>query len=66
MIRLIGQKVRCRMIEYKVEIKETLSRIVPIVAESEDNALGMVETWYRDQGIVLDASDFQDVEFEVI
>ena len=51
---------------YKIEIKETLSRIIPIVADSELDAVGMVETWYADQGIVLDASDFQDVEFEVV
>ena len=54
------------MDEYKVEIKETLSRIIPVVADNELDAVGIVETWYTDQGIVLDASDFQDVEFEVV
>ena len=54
------------MDEYKVEIKEMLSRIVPVVADSELDAVGIVETWYADQGIVLDAEDFQNVEFEVV
>ena len=54
------------MDEYKVEIKETLSRIIPVVADSELDAIGIVETWYADQGIILDAEDFQDVEFEVM
>lgn len=54
------------MKEYKVEIKETLSRIVPIVAHSERDALDMVETWYADQDIILGALDFWDVKFGVV
>lgn len=50
------------MNEYKVEIKETLSRIVTVEAEDEADACDRVSN----QGIVLDASDFIDVEFEVI
>ena len=54
------------MDEYKVEIKETLSRTILVVANSELDAVDIVETQYADQDIVLDASDFQDVEFEVV
>ena len=53
------------MDEYKVEIKETLSRIVTVVADNADEAISLVDQMYGGQGIVLDASDFQDVEFEV-
>lgn len=54
------------MREYQVEIKETLSRTVTIVADNADDARDKVNDQYCDQGIVLDAEDFQDVEFEVI
>jgi len=54
------------MDEYKIEIKETLSRIVTILADSADDALIDIEEQYRKEGIVLDAADFQDVGFEVI
>ena len=53
--------------KYKIEIKETLSRIVTVEAESGCDACGIVETrYYTDCDIVLDASDFQDVEFEIV
>lgn len=52
--------------QYQVEIKETLSRIVTVEAESADDAVEITEMQYTDQGTVLDASDFQDVEFEVV
>lgn len=54
------------MKEYKVEIKETLSRIVTTLAEDEFDAVNIVEARYTDEGTVLDASDFQDVEFKII
>jgi len=54
------------MNEYKVEIKETLSRIVTILADSADDALIDIEEQYCKEGIVLDAADFQDVEFGVV
>lgn len=54
------------MKEYQVEIRETLSRIVTVEAEVGAEAYDIVKQRYRDQGIVLDAEDFQNVEFEVI
>ena len=51
------------MQEYKVEIKETLSRIVTVEAENENDAIDRVAS----QGICLDANDdFQDVKFEMV
>lgn len=54
------------MQEYQVEIKETLSRIVIVEAEDGHEAWELVHGRYQEQSIVLDASDFQDVEFEVV
>jgi hypothetical protein len=54
------------MQEYQVEITETLSRIVTVEAEDEADACSIVEANYSDESTVLDFSDFQDVEFEVV
>lgn len=35
------------------------------LAEDEFDAVNIVKARYSDEGTVLDASDFQDVEFEV-
>ena len=50
------------MDEYQVKIKETLSRIVTVEAENSDNAIERV----ANQCIILDAEDFQDVEFYIV
>lgn len=54
------------MQEYQVEIKETLSRIVTVVADSNDEAIANAQDDYNNESVVLDASDFQDVEFGVV
>ena len=54
------------MVKYKVVIVETLSRIVEIeVDESwdENAALETVRNDYNDGEIILNAEDFDDVEF---
>ena len=51
--------------EMKIRIKETLSRVVDVDAETEADAISIVEHQYADEKIVLDADDFDDVEFEV-
>ena len=51
---------------YKVRITEYLSRIVEIELDDEfdeGDALAEIETDYYNGNIVLDASDFDDVEF---
>ena len=53
------------MNDYKIEITETLSRIVTVSASSQRDAVGIVEGKYADQEIVLNAEDFKGVEIEV-
>ena len=51
------------MATYKVEVIETLSRIITIDAEKLEAALAEVEDrYFTDDEIVLDAEDFMDVE----
>ena len=54
------------MDEYKVEIHETLSRVVSINAENNDDAIDKVQEAYNNSEHVLDSNDFQDVGFEVV
>ncbi len=48
---------------YKIEIKETLSKIIEVGASSEDEALTKIKNSYRNEDIILDENDFVDVEF---
>lgn len=47
---------------FTFEIRETLSRTVVIPADSLDDAWEEVERQYAESEIVLDESDFQDME----
>lgn len=51
------------MPKYKIEIKEILTRIVEIEAQSEDDALETAQNLYKNEEIVLDSDDFSEVEF---
>jgi len=51
------------MRKFDVEIIETLSRIITVEAEDELEARLLVDEMYRGEEIVLDADDFQFVEF---
>ena len=51
------------MRKFDVEIIETLSRIITVEAEDELDAKLLVDEMYRGEEIVLDADDFQSVEF---
>jgi hypothetical protein len=48
---------------YKIRIIETLSRDVEIQANDIDDAFDEIEHKYQSGEIVLDADDFQGVEF---
>jgi len=48
---------------FKIEVKETLSRIFEIEANSNEEALLKIEDLYKKQEIVLDADDFVETEF---
>lgn len=43
---------------YQIEIKETLSRVIPVQAESVEQAIDLVAKQYNDTAIVLDSDDF--------
>lgn len=49
---------------YKIEITETLQRVVEVEAESENEAMDLVKEQYRNCDIVLDSTDFIGNEFE--
>jgi hypothetical protein len=50
---------------FKIQITETLQRIVEVEAEDIDQAIADVE-WQHEQGeIVLDGDDFTGVEFDI-
>lgn len=51
------------MESFKIEVKETLSRIIEIEANSNEEALLTIEELYKKQEIVLDAGDFIEAEF---
>lgn len=50
---------------YKVEVSEILTQIVEIEADSEAEAVELVEKQYSNGDIVLDASNFLDNEIKI-
>lgn len=48
---------------FKIEVKETLSRIVEIKANSTHEAYLLVKEQYQNEEIVLDSEDYVDTEF---
>ena len=48
---------------FKIEVKETLSRVIEIEASSVDEAFSKIQDLYKKQEIVLDADDFIKTEF---
>lgn len=48
---------------FKIEVKETLSRIIEIEANSMDEAYLKVKEMYSIEEIVLDANDYVDTDF---
>ena len=51
--------------KYQVKITEYLSKIIEVEADDEVDAILLVEEMYCGEEIVLDAMDFDDVEFEI-
>ena len=49
---------------FKIEIIETLSRIIHIEAKTEDDAYMEARKMYKDEEIILDASDYVDTDFK--
>lgn len=48
---------------FKIEVKETLSRIIEVEASSENEALSKIQDLYNKEEIVLDADDYVETEF---
>ena len=53
------------MRKYNVQITEYLQRIITVEAESEEDAIAMVESEYDLAHIVLDYSDFTGKDIEI-
>ena len=51
---------------YKVEITETLQKIIEIDAKDAETALCFAKQLYRSEEIVLDYSDYVDTEIDII
>ena len=54
------------VMNYKIEIKETLSRIIDIEADNEEGAIRKVREQYKNQKVILDSSDYINTDFELI
>ena len=52
------------MSKYKIEIKETLSKIIEIEASSSQEAIDKVKEMYRAEVIVLDSDDYVSTEID--
>ena len=52
------------MAKYKVEVTETLQRVMEVDADNKEQAEAQVREMYRREEIVLDEGDFRGVEFE--
>ncbi|MDD3922550.1 MAG: DpnD/PcfM family protein [Endomicrobiaceae bacterium] len=48
---------------FKIEIQETLSKIVDIEADSIEEALQIAESKYKEEKIILDSSNYVDTDF---
>lgn len=50
------------MEKFKVEIQETLARIIEIEASNIEDAISIVKEMYKKEEIVLDSGDYIDTE----
>ena len=50
---------------YNVEIRETLSRVISVNANSEQGALAIAQGVYYSEQVILDDSDLVDTDFIV-
>lgn len=50
------------MKSFTIEVKETLSRVVEVNAENEEEAIEKVRNLYRTEEIILDSEDYVDTE----
>lgn len=50
---------------FHIEIVETLSQIVEIVAEDEQSALLKAQELYRNEEVILDSEDYMDTKYNI-
>lgn len=65
MVKLIRVNMRKFQKKYQVEIAETLQRIIEVKADSPEDAIQKIRKKYMDSEIVLDYSDYIDVDFSL-
>lgn len=53
------------MKKYYVEITETLQKQIPVVTDSEEEAIKIIREKYKGQGIILTSEDYIDTEFSI-
>jgi len=51
---------------YKLEITETLQRIIEVEASTEKEALDKIRKLYKEEKIILDSSNYVDTEFTIL
>jgi hypothetical protein len=51
---------------YTVEITETLCKSIVVKASSSESAISVAKMMYNAEDVVLDETDFNDVDFKVI
>ena len=54
------------MAKYSVEIKETLSKVIEVEANSESDAIIKISQEYYDEEITLTSINHVDTEFEIV
>lgn len=52
--------------EYSIEISETLSRIVDVMADNKAEALAKAQEMYENEEIILGSEDFIEAEYKVV
>ena len=50
---------------FQIEIVETMSNIVEVVAENEQEALLRAQEMYRNEEVILDSEDYIDTKFNI-
>lgn len=51
---------------FHIEIVETLSQVIEIVAEDEQSALLKAQQLYRSEEVVLDSEDYMDTKYNIL
>lgn len=50
---------------FHIEIVETLSQVIEIIAEDEQTALLKAQELYRNEQVVLDSEDYMDTKYNI-